>query len=769
MSLRIPVLSAAVKQPSRLSRQYNRQNTLQTSLNSVHFGNQGIAYRLPPAIQLKVRGVTMHQRSFDPAIVPISDNINRLSEGPWKDGQELTAKVDSLKGQILLEVPGIGPIGRIPDQIAPHLRPLIEEAPKDFRFELSNLVAGTTKGAETIGVRINLIYTGSNPKIEQASRKAFTTILNNPSCKDFAMLYQPAVSPDQVLDAMMTHETKTNGAESAWEMKTAIDKILTTLRDPEYKRILLVGHCKPDGDTLGSIVGLKNAILLMDPSRQVDCAVDDKLPGLFRDTIPGLETIKHPNNPERIAEVAADLAQLQASTPQSPKIPMLQRELTALRDPKNHLKPDTQYDLVIAVDIPTPKRFTKQFKPYLDKAFDVVYIDHHPHRANEWDAALSETGLDVNKARTQNHWWVADSVAACAQMVAVLAVKLVPQLEALQRKKQNAAEILPESTHRTLLGQMVANLIAGIFTDTGSFTRTANLKPQDTIKPAEQRPNFWPEGLSKWLMALTQNLGGDSQVTKKWLRETVTYDIPDKTLEGDAQTSARAEMIRHAIAQRQMHPELGLGIVQANYTQMRDVWDTAREVDPEVTLLDIQNAFKYCEVMGALRTNPALHPSAESHNPAKTSYVGPYDNQRIAVLICQDKQAGELDEKLDIAECNGLRLSIRSADGTTDAEMLASLFGGGGHGSASGGRIDFPGVTLESKLGVLINGRPVLNQDPKTILSVLEKNYAILHHPKLTDAQKKAQLTPIQVVSDPNGKTCTDLVTAMVSQMRVNK
>ena len=69
----------------------------------------------------------------------------------------------------------------------------------DFKFELSNVIAGMTKGASTIGLRANLLYTGTDPEKRATVQETFHNILNNPECSKKAMLYQEKTSPDQIL------------------------------------------------------------------------------------------------------------------------------------------------------------------------------------------------------------------------------------------------------------------------------------------------------------------------------------------------------------------------------------------------------------------------------------------------------------------------------------------------------------------------------------------------------------------------------------------
>lgn len=784
----------------------------------------------PIAIQMKVRGVMAHQYVESGKFPPQDYNVNKLagekvvplkeadqSSAPkemkankgqkgakgaqtpkkivydtslprWKDGQVIDFSLvehPKLGPQITLSAPGIGPIGRVHDEVAEVVMPFLFKdgmpAP-GFKFELSNMVAGTTKGAETIGLRVNLKYEGNDPQMKTMAKEAFDTVLNDPNCADKVLLYQEKTSPEDVLKKIFDYETKINGPEAAKEMQEVIDNIVKEIKDPANKRILLLGHCKPDGDTLGCVLGLKNAISLMDENKTVDCAVDDKIPGLFRNKMPGITGImKRPVNPERVQQMKDQVSDLQTKE-QTPKIAeqikMLNEEIEIMQDSSKLLDPNAKYDLVITMDIPTPKRFTDKFKQYFDSAKKTIYIDHHPHRLDEWKSAAQTTGLDIDKIHDNKLAWIVDSVPAAGQLIGILGDKLVPGLLDIASGKTKASELFNKPGQMDSLKAYAASIVTGASTDTGSFTRTANLLPEHIRNvetgepvPVQQRPNFLPEGMSKWLMNLTEGA-----IDKKWLREEISWDLSEKKL-SDLDTSARDIMLTHAVSGRTVDPDLSLGFIEVNYDQMNEVWQAQREIEPDTTLLDIQNAFKYSETLGVLRADPTLSGSTKDKDSAapasddkpdlKTQsvedYEGKYDNDRIAILICQDKKAGELDEKLTFAKQNGLRLSLRSMEGSTHAEMIASLFGGGGHGGAAGGRVDLPGVELDTPLCVKVAGKTETNY--AKVLQALQTNYEIQHKYKATP-EDKARIVDIHVEKDPNGVRTTEIIKGLVTEIR---
>ncbi|MCR5261982.1 MAG: DHH family phosphoesterase [Candidatus Gastranaerophilales bacterium] len=735
------------------------------------------------AIQMKVRGVAAHQkgtagagpRAFD-------DNVVKLAQSQWKDGQKLDFRFTTDKQgneKIQLGVPELGGvkkggIGRVPDELVPDLKNLMKGREKDFRFELSNVISGNSKGAPTIGLRANLLYVGKDQKLKQETQKVFTSFMDSkdPNISKQVMMYQEPTSPDQVLGRIFDIEAEVNGPKAVEEIKGAIKNISEEINNPDNKRILIVGHCKPDGDTLGCVIGMKTAIKGAYPDKEIDCAVDDKIPGLFRAKMPGVEDVKRPYNPERIALVENSIAKMEAGEQTAAtrsQIQILKNELADLKDPSRlfddaPLKGEDRkkYDLVILLDIPTPKRFSGGFKDYIENSTKQIYIDHHPHKINEWIDAKETTGVDMEKIHKNNLALVSDMVPAATQLVTIVADKAGILGNTMKNSFEEARKF-------------VASVITGTSTDTGSFTRTANLLPEHMEMSVKDRPNFAPEGMSKWLIDEV-NANQTEKVDKKWLRDNIVFDVPDKTIDTqstDGELSPRDKMLDFAVKGKKVYPDAGVGIVSVSYDQMCEVWEDSLKHDPEFTLLDVQNGFKYCEVMGALKSDPTKvnaqsNPKdSELQRQAKEMYSSPYDADKIAILAVQDKKAGYVTENSEVASMNGIRLSFRSADCSDHAELLASIFDGGGHGGASGGRIDLPGVEIDSKLVVMIDGKPEF--DAKKVLNMARHNLDVLHDNNLTPEQKREQMHEVKVAINENGKEFSDLVADIVTQIRATQ
>ncbi len=787
----------------------------------------------PIGLQFKVRGVKANQnlkfnepgrtRHYPEDKHGLKDlnsignnNINRLADSDWKDGQSLIweqgIRYSNNVAVPILELyykePGtdsVLPIGRMPDEIYAHLIKHFEneDAKRDFKVELSNVVAGTSKSISTIGLRANLLYRGKSLETRQEVQKSINDVLNDPKCSETAMVYQPKTGPEEVLKMILDHETQVNGNKGTAarkDMETAIGNIVREIESPKNRSILLVGHSKPDGDTIGCVLGLKNAIGLSHPEKEVDCAIDDRTPGLFRHTLPGIDgELKRPHDPDRIEKLKRQiqtLAPQQKNRQVGAEIEILQdeiKELKSIKDSSQELDPDKKYDLAILMDIPTPNRFTGAFKKYLHDDTKVIYIDHHPHRLQEWREAKNETGVDMDKIHAGKLSWIADTVPAAAQMIGIIAEKIIPGLKEIGTQQGNykveAQDIFKNEDKLDKVKAMVASLVTGISTDTGAFLRTANLLPEHMLKPAEQRPNFMPEGFSKWLMGLTEGMKGN--IDKKWLREEINYDIID-VKNPKMPLTARETMLNYSVkgkilpeaevvfSNRKTFPKnLGLGIVSVNYDSMFDVWTKARESEkdeerePETTLIDVQNAFKYSEVMNTLRANPTVHGQimedeiswrTKIEKKAMEDYESDFDDDRIAVLIMQDKKAGALDEKLNIADKNGLRLSLRSQNGTNHAELLSYMFNGGGHGGASGGRVDLPGVEVDTKLKLKINGK--VEDDAEKIFEALNKKYEIMNDFDLSVEERGQRAPKFELVKDEEGRTAAELITDVTQVIR---
>ena len=94
-------------------------------------------------------------------------------------------------------------------------------------------------------------------------------------------------------------------------------------------------------------------------------------------------------------------------------------------------------------------------------------------------------------------------------------------------------------------------------------------------------------------------------------------------------------MLDFAIKGKKVYPEQGVGIVSVSYDQMCEVWEDSLKFAPEFTLLDVQNGFKYSEVMSAIKVDPtkvkgsANPKDSDLQRAAKEMYSSPYDADKI--------------------------------------------------------------------------------------------------------------------------------------------
>lgn len=713
---------------------------------------------LMPAIQMKVRGVSQHQKDFGSTNDFSRDrNVENLAKSNWDDGQRLDFRIQKKRhaSEILIIDPQHGELGRVPDEIAPVLINLLRKHGNDFEFQLSNVIAGTSKSAPTIGLRANLLYKGKDANVKKQAQKAFDMLLNSndKAVKSCVLQYQPKASPSEVLQRIFDIKKEKDGPEAVKALETVINTVSDELNNPKNKNILLLGHCLPDGDTIGCVLGMHAAIKSKYPDKNVQCSIDDKLPGLFREKLPGVDNIKRPYNPDSIEEIKQNIQQLKSGeqTPSVKKqLSIYEKELSYLKRSDSYFdygvkdgEDPEKYDLVILMDIPSPSRFSSAYKNYIENAGKVIYIDHHPYHYEEWNSAKYTTGLDMDKVRENNLALIIPEVPAATQIVTMVA--------------DNAHLLRKTMRHPDYAKQFTAGIVSGTSSDTGSFLRTANLTPDDVKKPVRERPNFMPEGMAKWLISKMGNL-----VDKKWIRENIVYDISDKTSAITAK-SPRQKMLDYSSQGMKVFAENGVGFVSVDYDQMYDIWESAKQDDEKVTFSDVQNSLKYSEVMGALRESPLKGAKGSSFTP----YESPYQDDKIAVLLIQDKQKGCLDSNSKLAEKNGIRMSFRSQEGTIHAELLASLFGGGGHGGAAGGRIDIDGVKLDSKIGIKLDGK--LERNYSVIYKALKENYEIKKNTSIAEKDKAGLTHKFETVLDENGKTVHQLINGIVTRIRADK
>lgn len=121
------------------------------------------------------------------------------------------------------------------------------------------------------------------------------------------------------------------------------------------KNIVLIGHVAPDGDTIGSILALKEICKIFEDTNLIDIVISGEIPTVYK-FLPGVDKFKRPDN--------------------------------------DSLLP--QYDLAIAVDVASKDRVGYAEKVF-DKAKISMVIDHHGTNPlfshyNLVDSSASATG-----------------------------------------------------------------------------------------------------------------------------------------------------------------------------------------------------------------------------------------------------------------------------------------------------------------------------------------------------------------------------------------
>ena len=101
------------------------------------------------------------------------------------------------------------------------------------------------------------------------------------------------------------------------------------------------------------------------------------------------------------------------------------------------------------------------------------------------------------------------------------------------------------------------------------------------------------------------------------------------------------------------------------------------------------------------------------------------------------------------------------------AELLANLFGGGGHGGASGGRVDLPGVTIDTPLVVKVNGKVV--DDTAQVYADLTKNYEIMKDNSIPAEKRAGMCKKIEIAlaeDGQKGRTTSEIIKDVVTEIR---
>lgn len=711
-------------------------------------------------IQFKVAGVTRHQKGMGGAhAAATDDNLVKLAKSDWKDGQKLDYAYDEVTKNITLKDPKYGEIGTVPAPVAEGFMNVINTDKDNFQFELTNVTGGVTEDFPIIAAKANLKYTGKDEKVRENAQNAFNAMIDSKDAKVSSSVsaYQPEFSPKQVLEKIFDVEGKRNGLGEVRKIKDAVDTIVKEIQDPKNKNILVLGHCSPDGDTVGCVIGMTAALKGAYPDRHIDASIDDDIPNSFA-KVPGVEDIKRPYNAKAVNSVKKNIEMLEKSTNPAAKkqIETLNKELERLTDKSKMFDPATadgkeakKYDLVIMLDTPTQGRSSRAFKPYFENAGKTIFIDHHPLKQAEWATAKETLGFDINKAVKDKLALVVDSVPAATQIVTAVCDKAGMLGKIFKDSAENAKKF-------------VAGIITGTQTDTCGYKNQANYHPSEAKLPQSQKANYYPEGMSKYLI---DKLDGD--IDKKWMRENLFYELPNNPITNNL--GPKDAVLKMALRGREMYPEIGLGMMHVSYAVMDNILQEAKKQDKNVQMTDVYNSFKNSEVMSALKANPTFSkpnptPVSDSEKAAET-YRSQYDKDRVAVFMAQNQVEGSINKFSQIADKNMISFSFRSGGETNAAQVLATVFGGGGHAAAAGANISMKGLDFKSKLTVKVDGKVA---SAKEIYEAANNNVNVSNNNKIPFREKAKMMKKIDIEmsKDGNGRTCSEIIKDVLTEMR---
>ncbi len=629
--------------------------------------------------------------------------------------------------KVEISMPDGKKLGYIPPSIDKAIGEFIRKNPEDFTVSLYGTTAATKKNKENVLVDVE--YTGDDISSVQE--------------KINVLLYKNVVTPEEVLHRILDYKKVLNGekvgTQKIQEAELAINTITKALADPKNQKILLIGHNKPDGDTVGSCMGLKAALDYMGKEK-VDVAIDDVLAGFLRNVVDSNELKKSPEFVDKLnSGITSKIQKIESDGVDSDdlqEIYSLQKVREYYNDNVKTLDKDEKYDLAIFLDVPSPAKVSPAIKEYAKNAKNIIYIDHHPFQKREWDKEKNNGGLNIDTIKGNHMFWSESKVPANTMLVTILIDKLMPNLASKFRDGYHKDQIAEKEKEN--IRKMATGLVVGTITDTSGYKRKINKNIEDEQLPADKKTGFAPIGLSDWLLSLT-----NGEVTRRSIKKQMKYDMPnkvdfyfpqdfvdfyntEKSMDDEVNTSLpdidtimkrntddNYKKIAEELANdTKVYKDLGLGISKVRFDSIKGYLKEYNIRNPEINMRDIVGAYKF---------NPTTIALKYSSTDPRYKVAPKYENNKISVMIREEEKAQELNANFQLANQNSLGFSFRSQDGTNYAGVLATLFGGGGHASASGASLSLPGLTADSKIIVKINGK--VENDMSKIYETVKKNY----------------------------------------------
>lgn len=667
------------------------------------------------------------------AVSKFQDAIKEIAEKDVRKQNKLNFELDEAKREVKLYFDKTGKqIGFVHYEILDYVYDEICKNPQDFNFELTNVVK--FPGITNVGLKARLKYSGAEKnKLSQM----FDNLLEDPECKPITY---PPIKPENfenLLKTLLRYEEQVNGTQSRKDMEVVIENIKNEIENPKNKNILIISHKEPDGDCVGCALGVKGSIDLRGLGQKVDVCIADRIPVLFK-FLSNIKQIKMPNKSNMVNSLKSKIETLKKTNPTSDEIPVLEKIKTDMVKNIKSLPKKKIYDLVIILDSSSPSRLGDEYAKHIDpNKTKIIFIDHHPKKFSEWQQSKNVTNIDIDKANQNKLAWVADRVPAATELVSILAGKLNPKLN-----DPNAYNLMSRK-EKNILKRMAAAIMTGLHTDTGSFTRASNLFSEDMLLPTYERPKYDPIGVAKWFSQITNH-----KITRNFIESNL--DNQEYKVKG-IKNIVRETLPQYAVK----NEELQLGYVQIDNSYINNLWMEAAKDTPDITFKD---------VMGVIKNSSAFKRVKRAE--IKKEDIGKIQDDTIAYLATKSSVKGELNSSGKIADTNAISFSFRSKRGTNHAAIIASLFGGGGHGAAAGGRLAGENISFDSKLLVLLDGK--VETDAQKILKALNDNFKV-DHSKVPEEQKTQLTRQVKVIQSPNeqeGKSVHELIKSLVAEIR---
>lgn len=677
-----------------------------------------------PKVRMKVAAVSRFQ-----------DAIAEIKQEDLKKHNKLSFVLEEEKKHVKLIFEKTGkPVGYVYEEILQHVYDEIKKDPESFKFELTGLFE-KLPGMNNRGLIARVNYVGSE---KQRMDKIFDELIEDLNCQGFTFESNKMKSPEDNIKKVLKYDELLHGAQAKNQTETALNSITNEILNKKNKNILVFGHDGPDGDCVTSLLLWENGIKLADKTKNVDCCLADRPPQLFG-FLKDIKKIKLASKAEMIKNLKNKITELKKDPSKQEEVELLERITQNIKKNYKPLPKNKIYDLVIITDTSSPDRLGYNYSKHIGPDTKIIFIDHHQKRFGEWIKAKNRTNIDIEKAMEQNLVWVEDRVPAAVQLVAGILGRLNPKLN-----MENAYSQYPSSgKHR--LKNIAAAFLTGLHTDTSNFSRSANVMKEDKDIPAFLRPKYDPIGISKWFSKITNHTITHNYVKKsllkqerkvKELKRTVQATLPDQSHRND--------------------------VLQVNYAQLehdyvKNLWELAVKEEPNATFKDILGAVKYSKAFKRLKkvVVDAKDPEAM--------------NDPIAYVAAQSAKKGEMDYSYRTAQNDSITFSFRSKKATEHAAILGTLFNGGGHGAAAGGRISIKDIDFDTKLLVLVNGK--VEKDSNIILESLMKNLD-LESSAISETEKNKLRVDVKVIKSPlakEGLNIHELVGDVVRAIRIRE